>query len=135
MPRRLRRDLELRTEMTLDLSSIEIVDADTHLIETADLWTSRAPAAIKDRVPHVEEIDGKDSWVMEDTVLGPAFIGGVIRNDGAKIETEIAYSEWGFEDVHPGGYDLTARLAVMDAAGVSARGFRPFPRTSTLVQR
>jgi predicted TIM-barrel fold metal-dependent hydrolase len=107
--------------MTLDLSSIEIVDADTHLIETADLWTSRAPAAIKDRVPHVEEIDGKDSWVMEDTVLGPAFIGGVIRNDGAKIETEIAYSEWGFEDVHPGGYDLTARLAVMDAAGVSAQ--------------
>jgi predicted TIM-barrel fold metal-dependent hydrolase len=107
--------------MTLDLSTIDIVDADTHLIETADLWTSRAPASIRDRVPHVEEVEGKATWVMEDSELGPAFIGGVIRSDGAKIETEIAYAEWGFEDVHPGGYDLVARLAVMDAAGVSAQ--------------
>jgi uncharacterized protein len=107
--------------MTLDLSTFEIIDADTHLIETGDLWTSRAPASIKDKVPRIEEVDGKASWVMGDTELGAAFIGGVIRRDGAKIDTDIAYSEWGFEDIHPGGYDLTARLAVMDAAGVSAQ--------------
>jgi predicted TIM-barrel fold metal-dependent hydrolase len=107
--------------MTLDLSTFDIVDADTHLIESADLWTSRAPASIRERVPRVEQIEGKACWMMEDTVLGPAYIGGVIRRDGAKIDTDIAYSEWGFEDIHPGGYDLTARLAVMDAAGVSAQ--------------
>ena len=28
--------------MTVDLSTLPIVDADTHLIETAELWTSRA---------------------------------------------------------------------------------------------
>jgi predicted TIM-barrel fold metal-dependent hydrolase len=107
--------------MTLDVRTFDIVDADTHLIETADLWTSRAPASIMDQVPRVEEIEGKASWVMGDTELGAAFIGGVIRRDGAKIDTDIAYREWGFEDIHPGGYDLTARLAVMDAAGVSAQ--------------
>jgi hypothetical protein len=33
----------------LNLDGIEVVDADTHLIETADLFTSRAPAALKNR--------------------------------------------------------------------------------------
>jgi uncharacterized protein len=105
----------------LDLSDIEVVDADTHLIETADLFTSRAPAALRDRVPRVEEIEGQSTWVMDGTVLGPAYRGGVIRRDGAKIETDVAYAEWGLEDIHRGGYELEARLAVMDEAGVSAQ--------------
>lgn len=104
-----------------NLSGIEVIDADTHLIETADLFTSRAPVAIKDRVPRVEDIDGQATWVMDGTILGPAYRGGVIRRDGAKIETDIAYSEWGLADIHAGGYDLEARLAVMDAAGISAQ--------------
>jgi predicted TIM-barrel fold metal-dependent hydrolase len=107
--------------MPLDLTNLPIVDADTHLIETADLWTSRAPASLKARVPRVSEIDGKPTWVMDGSVLGAAYIGAVIRRDGAKIETDVAYSEWGLEDVHAGAYDLEARLAVMDAAGISAQ--------------
>jgi uncharacterized protein len=105
----------------LDLRTLEVVDADTHLIETGDLFSSRAPAVLKDRVPRVEKIDGKSNWVMNGTVLGPAYRGGVIRRDGAKVETDIAYTEWDLEDIHAGGYDLPARLAVMDAAGVSAQ--------------
>jgi predicted TIM-barrel fold metal-dependent hydrolase len=58
---------------------------------------------------------------MDGTVLGPAYRGGVIRRDGAKIETDVAYTEWTLEDIHAGGYDVQARLAVMDAAGVSAQ--------------
>ncbi|HEV7443687.1 MAG TPA: amidohydrolase family protein [Steroidobacteraceae bacterium] len=107
--------------MTVDISALPIVDADTHLIEAADIWTTRAPAAILDRVPHVVDLDDKPTWVMDGTVLGPAFLGGVIRSDGAKIETDVAYTEWGFEDVHPGAYSLKARLAVMDAAGVTTQ--------------
>ena len=34
-----------------------IIDADTHLTEPRDLWTSRAPAKYADRVPRVEVID------------------------------------------------------------------------------
>jgi uncharacterized protein len=111
----------LSTHMSIDLSTIQVVDADTHLIETADLWTSRAPASLVDQVPHVVEIDGKATWVMGGTELGAAYIGGVIRRDGAKIDTATAYAEWGFEDIHEGGYNLEARLAVMDAAGVTTQ--------------
>jgi predicted TIM-barrel fold metal-dependent hydrolase len=107
--------------MTVDISALPIVDADTHLIEAADIWTSRAPASLQNRIPHVEKMNGMDCWVMEGTVLGPAFLGGVIRSDGAKIETQRAYTEFGFEDVHPAAYDLKARLAVMDEAGVTTQ--------------
>ena len=107
--------------MTDDLRSLAIIDADTHLIEAAGLWTDRAPASILDRVPRVVDVDGVDTWVMDGTVLGPAYIGGVIRSDGAKVETDIAYTEWGLKDIHAGSYDLDARLKVMDAAGVSAQ--------------
>ena len=107
--------------MTLDLSTLAIIDADTHIVEHAELWTSRAPASLKDRVPRVEDVDGLETWVMDGNVLGRAYRGGVIRADGEKIETDVAYSEWGFEDIHAGSYDLKARLAVMDAAGITAQ--------------
>lgn len=32
---------------------VKVVDADTHLTERHDLWTSRAPAGLQDRMPHV----------------------------------------------------------------------------------
>ena len=40
--------------MALALDGLRVIDADTHLTEAHDLWTSRAPAKFKDRVPHVE---------------------------------------------------------------------------------
>ncbi len=107
--------------MTFDPSTLAIIDADTHIVEHADLWTSRAPASLKDRVPRVEDVDGEETWIMDGNVLGRAYRGGVIRADGAKIETDIAYSEWRLEDIHAGSYDLKARLAVMDAAGITAQ--------------
>ncbi len=68
--------------MTLDLRDLKVIDADTHLVELPDLFTSRVPAALKDRMPHVVEIDGALTWVMEGAELGPAATGGVIARDG-----------------------------------------------------
>ncbi len=35
------------------LSSIQVIDTDTHISEPADLWTSRVAAKWKDAVPSV----------------------------------------------------------------------------------
>lgn len=61
-----------------------IIDADTHLTEPHDLWTSRAPARFKDRVPQVRSIDGTPSWVVDDITLSRAGASGVVGRDGAK---------------------------------------------------
>ncbi len=47
------------------MSGYTIIDADTHVTESADLWTSRAPASMRDRVPHmVNDPDGSQKWVV-----------------------------------------------------------------------
>ena len=99
-----------------------VVDADTHIVEVGDIWTSRAPTALLDHVPHVEVIDGAPTWVMEGTPLGGAFKGTVIDTGGDKVETVRAYTDWrGLEDMHAGSYSVDARLEVMDATGIYAQ--------------
>jgi len=70
--------------MTLPLDQVRVIDTDTHLTERHDLWTSRAPAKFKDRVPRVEQVDGAATWVVDGAVLGRAGAGGVIDRDGVK---------------------------------------------------
>ena len=36
----------------------------------ADLWTTRLPASLLDRAPHVEERDGQSVWVCDGKVWG-----------------------------------------------------------------
>jgi predicted TIM-barrel fold metal-dependent hydrolase len=53
--------------------------------------------------------------------MGPALGGAVIRRDGTKGPAFEALKNWRLEDVHQGAYDMHARLAVMDEAGISAQ--------------
>ena len=112
----------MTTEPANPYGDLLVVDADTHIVEVGDLWTSRAPAALRDHVPHVEVIDDAPTWVMEGTPLGWAFKGTVIAADGDKEETVVAYTDWrGLDDIHEGAYSVDARLAVMDRAGIYAQ--------------
>ncbi len=105
------------------LSKIKIIDADTHLTEPHDLWTKRAPASLRDRVPQVKTKDGVRSWVIDgDKLIGRgAHPSSAIRKDGSKARTIDDFMKLEFEDVHLGSSDLTARLAVMDEIGVYAQ--------------
>jgi len=111
--------------MTLALDHLRVIDADTHLTEAHDLWTSRAPAVLKDRVPHVEDVDGVATWVVEGAVLGRAGGGGVVGRDGSKINAQKGLFEWTIDDVHQGAYDPRARLEMMDQVGVWAEVLFP----------
>ena len=46
--------------MSVEADQVKVIDADTHLTERHDLWSSRVPAGMKDRMPHVAEVDGHD---------------------------------------------------------------------------
>jgi hypothetical protein len=50
------------------MSGYTIIDADTHVTETPEVWTSRAPAAMRDRVPRIETTSrGNQRWVLGDS--------------------------------------------------------------------
>jgi uncharacterized protein len=100
---------------------VRVVDADTHLTEVHDLWTKRAPKGYEDRVPRVEKIDGKDTWLLEGNPLGPARGGGTIDREGKKFPFYESQIVWSIEQVHQGAWDPKARLALMDECGVYAQ--------------
>jgi predicted TIM-barrel fold metal-dependent hydrolase len=107
--------------MTIDLSLTKVIDADTHLTERHDLWTSRAPAGMKDRMPHVADVDGIATWVVEGAVLGRAGAGGVVGRDKEKGRSFEALYEWTIDKIHEAAYDPVARLEIMDETGIWAQ--------------
>jgi predicted TIM-barrel fold metal-dependent hydrolase len=107
------------------LEDLRVVDADTHLTEAHDLWTKRAPAAYRDRVPRVEEVDGRPTWVVDGHPMGFAGGGGVIDRDGEKFPFQESMIVWGIDRIHQGAYDPKARLQIMDECGIHAQVLFP----------
>ena len=98
-----------------------VVDADSHWCEPPDLFTKRSPAAYRDRVPRVEQVDGEPTWVFDGHPLGRASAGGVIGRDGAKESSYKALFEWSHDQVHLGAHDPAVRLTVLDECGIDAQ--------------
>jgi predicted TIM-barrel fold metal-dependent hydrolase len=100
-----------------------VIDADTHLTEPHDLWTSRATAKWRDRVPQVRELDGRPCWVIDgDKSIGTgAHPNSAILKDGSKVRKLDQFLGLQFADVHAGSSQVSERLAVMDEAGVHAQ--------------
>jgi len=107
--------------MALPLTDVKVVDADTHMTERHDLWTSRAPAKWRDRVPRVEKIDGMAQWVVDGEILGRAGAGGVVDRDGHKGRSFEGLYEWEIEHAHVAAYDPVARIELLDEIGIWAQ--------------
>ena len=97
-----------------------VVDTDTHLTEPRDLWTARAPAKYADRVPRVEDVDGRPTWVFDGLVMGPAGGSSAVARDGGKL-LGMSFIGNSYDEVHQGAHDLDARLQVMDELGIWAQ--------------
>lgn len=100
------------------LAGIKIVDCDTHITEAPDLFTSRAPAKFKDKVPYQKRVNGVDRWFVGDRNFG-SLGGNVIRADNNKLLGRLAFPK--LEEAHAGGHDTKARLRAMDDMGVYAQ--------------
>ncbi|MBO0731293.1 MAG: amidohydrolase [Acidimicrobiaceae bacterium] len=108
-------------EQTIAAPGSFIVDADSHWTEHPDLFTRRAPAKYKDRVPRVEDVDGVPSWVFDGHVMGRFYASAVVARDGAKSESARVLEEWRIDDIHVGAYDPKVRLEVLDQFGIDAQ--------------
>ena len=72
-------------------------------------------------MPHVADVDGEATWVVEDAVLGRAGAGGVVGKDSVKGRSFEALYEWTIDRIHEAAYDPVARLEVMDETGIWAQ--------------
>lgn len=97
-----------------------IIDADSHVTEPPDVWTSRVPAKYRERVPHVVRDGAADKWVLGDKPLTQ--VGVTAPAGWPTFPPEYPPT---YEDVHPGSYDAKARLGYMDGAGIWAQVLYP----------
>jgi predicted TIM-barrel fold metal-dependent hydrolase len=98
-----------------------LIDADTHLTEPADLWTSRVPAKYVDQVPTmVRDKAGRDIWVFNGDQIG---VVGMTATAG--WPTPFPDGPATMEECPPAAHDAAARLAYMDDLGIWAQVLYP----------
>ncbi len=103
-------------------SSSWIIDADSHITEPPDLWTSRVASKWGDLVPHVawDEENNEQSWFVGDERVFS--VGGAAM---AGWEQPFPTRPPTYEDAHPASYDANARLKMMDEIGIYAQVLYP----------
>jgi len=100
----------------------------------ADLWTTRLPASLLDRAPHVEERDGQAVWVCDGKVWGRW--DGKPPATGSARPIKALYNAFDRAGIHDPSARRPAvaelRLADMDRDGVAAQViFGPIFQIST----
>ena len=102
------------------LQGIAVIDADTHYTEPPDLWTSRAPARYRDRVPYIRKIENGDEWWFADgdRPLGP--LGQTVVLEGGE-KTLGVLGVRDFERLDEATYKVAPRLELMDRLGIFAQ--------------
>ena len=110
---------------TKDQETIWVVDADSHISEPHDLWTSRVSPNHRALVPHVVRgNDGLDTWLINgDTEFSPGGASSAIRPDGSKQPLTEFDIRTGLQQdqVHPASWDVKARLQLLDELGIWAQ--------------
>ena len=106
-------------------NNLKVIDTDSHWSEPYDLWTSRAPAKWKDRVPQMEERDGKRrGWFDGNIPIGLPIASSVIGQDGTKV-TGTAFFDMDNDVVHRASFDPDARVSMLDSLGIHAQIMYP----------
>ncbi len=100
------------------LQGIKIVDCDTHFTEPPDIFTSRAPARLKSKVPYQKVVNGVTRWFVGDMNFG--IVGGnVIRKDRNKLLGRLSFPT--LEEGTPAAWQVKPRLQAMDEMGIYAQ--------------
>jgi uncharacterized protein len=127
-----------------------IIDADSHVCEPPDAWTSRMASKWGDMIPHVRRIEavalGDDAAVAasrtggggEDSALDQWFIGDAAVGMGPAItvmykgedgsvtrrDTLPAFPKT-YDEIHPSSWDPNERVKVMDRFGIASAALYP----------
>jgi predicted TIM-barrel fold metal-dependent hydrolase len=102
------------------LAGVKVVDTDTHITEWPDLWTSRAPAKYKDRVPQIRNVNGKPVWMVDNYEIFGVSGFSAIKKDGSKVPG-LEFFDLGLDEIHAGAFGVRERLGYMDEMGIAAQ--------------
>ena len=102
------------------------VSADSHIVEPADLFTTRMDKRFRDRAPRVESREDADYYVMEGVGEIATGLGGEGKVADDKADGKpIDISGQRHADTRPGAWDVAARLEDQDLDNIRAEVVYP----------
>jgi predicted TIM-barrel fold metal-dependent hydrolase len=94
-----------------------VISVDDHVIEPPDMFEGRLPATLADRAPRiVESASGSQAWEYEGNTYPNIGLNAVVGRPKHEWSMEPAR----FDEMRKGCYDIDARIADMDLAGIWA---------------
>lgn len=104
---------------------VQLVSVDDHVIEHERVWLDRLAAKYADAGPRIVELEGgTQAWQFEGRIVPTIGLNAV----AGKHPKDFGVDPVRFDQMIPGCYDVTARLADMDLDGVHAQlCFPSFP--------
>jgi predicted TIM-barrel fold metal-dependent hydrolase len=101
---------------------VSVIDADSHVVEPEDLWTSRVPSRYKDEMPRVEfdPKSGHNYWRVGKNWLWPAGYWGQ-----AGFSEYPPLNPFEFDQIDPATYRAPERLQRMTEYGVDVQVLYP----------
>ncbi|MFI5042570.1 MAG: amidohydrolase family protein, partial [Acidimicrobiales bacterium] len=97
-----------------------VIDVDTHITEPPDTWLGRMPSKWGDAIPHIERVEGFDTWVIDGKPYAKPGNTAMAGFDGTLPQGPATY-----EDMHPAAWDPEARIAFMDEQHIRAQVLYP----------
>lgn len=104
------------------LNGLRIIDCDSHFTEPTDLWRSRAPIGLRDRMPVQKTVDGVTSWYL-DGELWAGGGGNTIATGREKVRGVLEVAPFDVVDVC--AWSVKERLELLDEMGVFAQIIYP----------
>lgn len=123
------KDRAAMTSATIDTATtpntnapVPIFDVDSHIAEPVDLWTSRAPARLRDKVPRVvwDESAGEHRWKV-----GNVLLSAVGEYCSAGWSEPFPSHPPTLDEAEHGCWEPTRRLELLDEWGVQAQVLYP----------
>ena len=108
------------------MGDLKIVDGDSHFAEPADLWTSRAPASMRDQMPQIKKIEGGSTVSDYGWFIGEDFwtgLGGHTIATGLKKTKGVLCLP--YADIDEAAFTVEGRVRIMDEQGVYASVLYP----------
>jgi predicted TIM-barrel fold metal-dependent hydrolase len=92
-----------------------LISVDDHVVEPADTFEGRVPAKFADRAPRiVTEADGSETWLYDGNKMSQIGFSAVVGRPALEYSNEATR----FDEMRRGAWDVHARVADMDLAGI-----------------
>lgn len=95
--------------------SVKIIDADSHITEPRDLWSSRVSSKMAERVPVLKTVDGHSGWYVDGEPWSS--LGGNVIGPGHRREPGTRTLQ-PYEAIDPGAWSVPDRLELLDEQGI-----------------